>query len=111
MVGMPTASGHRRRSTRHKYAAYPTTMATRPAQRTTTSHKLGAAPSNRPSGAVNNTGSGFQPVGDTVLSAGPGPTISRPNTTHAQGSTDGTPGSASEPAATARHPPPNRAPN
>jgi hypothetical protein len=188
MVGTPTASGHERRSTRHKYAAYPptmshasgrprpasapsanaasrvgrcnsvapgrsattsgstfpahrnrthveqarrasaasapastppahaprrkaSTMATRPAQRTTTSHRLGAAPPNRPSGAVNSTGSGFQPVGEIVLSAGPGPTISRPNTTQAHGSTDGTPGSASEPPATAPHAPHARAPN
>ncbi len=61
-------------------------MAASPAVRTTTSHRLGAAAPNSAKGAVNSTGSGFQPVNATVLRPRLGTTTSRPNTTQAQGS-------------------------
>ena len=60
--------------------------AARPAKRTTTSQRLGAAEPVRASGAVKSTASGFQPVLAMVLKPGPGTAISRPKTSHAHGS-------------------------
>ncbi len=62
------------------------TSAARPANRTTTSQRLGAAEPASASGAVKSTASGFQPVLAMVLKPGPGTTSSRPKTIHAQGS-------------------------